>query len=79
MRVQPFHWIPRGEPFKVGESGKSADGFPAILEHLVRQRGLPEGMDLEGYLRPRLRDLEDPFALPGMEAAVERILLAKAY
>jgi single-stranded-DNA-specific exonuclease len=33
-------------------------------------------MDLEGYLRPRLKDLADPFLLPDMKPAVERILLA---
>lgn len=47
-----------------------------MLEHLVRQRGLPEGVDLEGYLRPRLRDLADPFLIPDMRPAVERILQA---
>ena len=33
-------------------------------------------MDLEGYLRPRLRDLADPFLIPDMKPAVERILTA---
>ena len=33
-------------------------------------------MDLEGFLRPRLRDLADPFLLPDMKLAVERILAA---
>jgi len=31
---------------------------------------------LEGFLRPRLRDLADPFLIPDMALAVERILLA---
>ena len=50
--------------------------FPPILEHLIRQRGLPPGVDLEGYLRPRLRDLADPFLIPDMQIAVERVLAA---
>ncbi|MEI7956844.1 MAG: DHH family phosphoesterase, partial [Verrucomicrobiota bacterium] len=54
----------------------SSGGFPPILEHLIRQRGLPEGVGLEEYLQPRLRDLADPFLLPDMLLAVERILLA---
>lgn len=33
-------------------------------------------MDLEGYLHPRLKDLADPFLIPDMALAVERILLA---
>ena len=75
MRAQPFRWIPRGEPFHQQESG-SPGSFPPILEHLIRQRGLPAGMDLEGYLRPRLDNLSDPFLIPDMRLAVERILHA---
>jgi single-stranded-DNA-specific exonuclease len=75
MRALPLRWIPRGEPFQNRENG-SAGSFPAILAHLIRQRGLPEGVDIEEYLHPKLRDLADPFLIPGMHAAVERILLA---
>jgi single-stranded-DNA-specific exonuclease len=75
MRAQPFRWIPRGEPFQRQENGSSSS-FPPILEHLIRQRGLPAGLDLEGYLRPKLKDLADPFLIPDMQLAVERILAA---
>lgn len=75
MRAQPFKWIPRGEPFDRQAKGSSG-GFPPILEHLIRQRGLPKGVDLEGYLRPKLRDLADPFLIPDMKPAVERVLRA---
>ena len=75
MRAQPFRWVARGEPFQKQEPG-SPGSFPPILEHLIRQRGLPEGMDLEGYLRPQLKDLADPLLIPDMQLAVDRILLA---
>ncbi len=75
MRAQPFRWIARGEPFQKNEVGP-AGTFPPILEHLIRQRGLPPGVDLEGYLRPKLRDLADPFLIPDMKIAVDRVLLA---
>ena len=75
MRAQSFQWIARGEPFPKKEDCPPGS-FPPILEHLVRQRGLPEGMDLETYLHPRLMDLSDPFLIPGMAKAVERILEA---
>jgi single-stranded-DNA-specific exonuclease len=75
MRAQPFKWIPRGEPFQPQATGSNGT-FPPILEHLIRQRGLPPGMDLESYLRPKLKDLADPFLIPDMRAAVERILRA---
>jgi single-stranded-DNA-specific exonuclease len=75
MRAQPFQWIARGEPFRQLGNG-SPGGFPPILEHLIRQRGLPAGVDLEGYLRPRLKDLSDPFLIPDMKPAVDRVLAA---
>jgi single-stranded-DNA-specific exonuclease len=75
MRAQPFKWIARGEPFKKETHG-SVSSFPPILEHLIRQRGLPPGVDLEGYLRPKLRDLADPFLIPDMKLAVERVFRA---
>lgn len=75
MRAQPFKWIARGEPFGNSSMGSSG-AFPPILEHLIRQRGLPDGVDLEGYLRPRLRDLADPFLIPDMKPAVERVFAA---
>jgi len=75
MRALPFKWTPRGEPFQSKETG-SPGSFPPILEHLIRQRGLPPGVDLEGYLRPKLKDLADPFLIPDMRIAVERILKA---
>jgi len=75
MRAEAFRWIPRGEPFQ--HIGNGAPGsFPPILEHLIRQRGLPQGMDLEDYLRPKLKNLSDPFLIPDMRPAVERLLLA---
>jgi single-stranded-DNA-specific exonuclease len=74
MRALPYRWISRGEPFR--EKDASQGSFPAILEHLIRQRGLPVGVDLEGFLNPRLRDLADPFLIPDMQPAVERILQA---
>lgn len=75
MRAQPFLWIPRGAPFQPTERG-GPRAFPAILEHLIRQRGLPDGVDLEAYLQPKLRDLADPFLIPDMGPAVERVLRA---
>jgi single-stranded-DNA-specific exonuclease len=75
MRALPFKWIPRGEPFRHQETGSNVS-FPPILEHLIRQRGLPPGVDLESYLRPKLKDLADPLLIPDMRAAVERILQA---
>lgn len=75
MRAPPADWILRGDPFQTPESGRD-HAFPAILEHLIRQRGLPAGDDLESFLRPKLRDLGDPFEIGEMHTAVARILQA---
>lgn len=75
MRATAFRWILRGEPFIPGSQAPD-DGFPEILRHLVSQRGIPEGDAMESFLRPKLRDLSDPFLMPDMQPAVERILKA---
>lgn len=75
MHARHFEWIQRGEPFVEPTDGACGE-FPPILEHLIRQRGLPGGAAMEGFLRPRLRDLSDPFLIPDMAPAVERILRA---
>lgn len=69
-------WIPRGRPYEHGIESADGSGFPSILQHLILQRGLSDPEGLEHYLRPRLRDLSDPFLIPGMTAAVERVLQA---
>ena len=75
MRAPPADWILQGDPFHTNGNGRG-HAFPAILEHLLRQRGLPGGDDLEAFLRPKLRDLSDPFEIAEMHAAVARILEA---
>jgi len=50
-------------------------GLPPILVKMMLQRGVtPEEMD--AFLHPRLRSLQDPFLLPDITLAVERILHA---
>ena len=75
MRATAFRWILRGEPFLPGTASPDSE-FPEILAHLAGQRGIKTPADLESFLRPRLRDLSDPFLIPDMRPAVDRILLA---
>ena len=49
------------------------DDFPAILAHLIRQRNIAGQGALERFLEPKLRDLADPFLLPDMALAINRI------
>ena len=40
------------------------------------RKGFASAEEVETFLRPRLSSLSDPFLLPNMQAAVERILVA---
>lgn len=49
--------------------------IPEILVRMMCQRGV-EISAMKRFLQPRLQDLQDPFLLPDMQAAVDRILTA---
>src|SRR5438477_1245644 len=68
-----------------------APGQPLIARRLVEElktsgllaqclvnRGLTEPARAADFLEPRLKQLSDPFLLPNMAAAVERLLLARS-
>src|SRR5712691_10582425 len=52
-------------------------GLPCIAR-LLQRKGLLNDEQATDFLRPRLRQLSDPFLLPNMRAAVDRILRAIA-
>jgi single-stranded-DNA-specific exonuclease len=47
-----------------------------LLAQCLLNRGLSKPDAIEKFLAPRLKNLADPFLLPNMNAAVERLLLA---
>ncbi len=49
---------------------------PLVAQCLVN-RGFSDPVEVERFLNPRLRDLADPFLLPHMTAAVDRLFLAR--
>ncbi|NLX26144.1 MAG: single-stranded-DNA-specific exonuclease RecJ, partial [Lentisphaerae bacterium] len=51
----------------------AAMGIPAPLAHVLVTRGFNTAEDAAQFLRPRLAELDDPFLLPDMERAVQRI------
>ncbi|NWK57674.1 single-stranded-DNA-specific exonuclease RecJ [Verrucomicrobiaceae bacterium N1E253] len=65
-------WILAEVPEIPPEVGR---GMPEILVRMLLQRGV-EPDQMEAFLHPRLRHLQDPFLLPEMQAAVDRILCA---
>lgn len=50
--------------------------LPLLVRRLLSQRGISTREKAERFLRPKLADLGDPFALREMDAAVERIFRA---
>ena len=55
----------------------SALSIPPLLAQCLLNRGLCEPASIAGFLQPRLKQLADPFLLPNMAAAVERLLQAR--
>lgn len=53
------------------------EGIDPLFAALLVQRGLDTHQAVKGFVRPDMTQLSDPFLLPDMDRAVERILLAK--
>ena len=51
-------------------------GLPLPVARSLAARGFDDPAEAERFLTPRLSDLSDPFLLPGMTRAVERLWLA---
>ena len=74
-----FHWsLPVAQPEFAGElAGKIMAGkikVSPLLAQCLLNRGLGEAAAARSFLQPRLKELADPFALPDMAAAVDRLL-----
>lgn len=67
------HWecLPADEQ-KV-EALASALGWPRALARTLYLRGVSRPDEVDGFLKPRLSGLPDPFVFPGMRRAVDRI------
>src|SRR5437763_1641172 len=51
-------------------------GVPPFVASLLCRRGIGSSAEAGLFLDPRLKTLGDPFLLPNLRAAVERLLLA---
>jgi len=67
-------WVTR--PIPENNPTLAGLGLGRVLETLLLQRGIKNAGEAESFLNPRLRDLEDPFKISGMDKAVARIELA---
>ena len=70
-------WVvaPSPDPELVREYSDALNLAPVVVS-LALQRGFDDRDELERFLYPRLKDLGDPFKLPGVQKAVDRLLQA---
>lgn len=53
------------------------DGLPDVISRILVERGIDTKTKLNKFLNPKSEDLYDPFLIPDMKKAVNRILSAK--
>jgi single-stranded-DNA-specific exonuclease len=72
-----FRWsIAPPQPLLAGQLAKQLKISPLLAQCLLN-RNLSEPAQITCFLEPRLKQLADPFLLPNMAAAVERLLQAR--
>lgn len=78
MRVAPTptrpEWIVP-EPLPAGSDVRSLDADPLVAAILYR-RGIRTRQDADAFMQPTRAEALDPFCLPNMRAALERVVLA---
>ncbi len=72
-----FRWsLAPPQPLLAGQLATQLK-IPPLLTQCLLNRGFSELPAIEHFLRPRLKHLADPFLLPDMAVAVERLLRAR--
>src|SRR5471032_160450 len=72
-----FRWTPATpQPLLAGQLASQLKISPLLAQCLLN-RGFSEPAAIESFLEPRLKSLADPFLLPNMAAAVERLFRAR--
>jgi single-stranded-DNA-specific exonuclease len=73
-----FTWTVAAARRELGQELAGALGISPLLAQCLLNRGLGEPETMARFLHPRLKNLADPFLLPNMAAAVDRLLAALA-
>lgn len=50
--------------------------LPPLITKIVVSRGLSDPKEIDRFINPKMDDLDDPFLIPGMDAAVDRAIQA---
>ena len=75
-RDRPFHEPLGGHAAIAGQLANQLKISPLLAQCLLN-RDLSEATSIGTFLQPRLKQLADPFLLPNMAAAVDRLLSAR--
>jgi single-stranded-DNA-specific exonuclease len=72
-----FRWsLAPSQPLLAGQLAGQLK-IPPLLAQCLLNRGYSQPPAIENFLRPRLKNLTDPFRLPDMATAVERLFRAR--
>ena len=78
MIPMKFRWSPAPSQPLLAEKITAQLKISPLLAQCLLNRGYSEPEVIENFLQPRLKNLADPFLLPNMATAVERLLRAQA-
>ena len=68
------HWIIKTPV--IADTGDSCSDFSPVIDAILANRNIASPADHDSFLDPKLADLADPFEMPNMAAAVERVFAA---
>jgi single-stranded-DNA-specific exonuclease len=72
-----YRWsLAPAQPLLAGQLANGLHVLPLLTQCLLN-RGLSEPASISAFLQPRLKQLADPFLLPDMGVAIERLFLAR--
>ncbi len=71
------NWLGKDRPTEAGGIEVRGRYIPGIIVQILKSRGYDTPEKIEDFFAPSLKNLPDPFLMPDMERAVERIIRAQ--
>jgi len=75
LRRAEKRWVTAEAEPQIADRIAADYGFTRAMARALVTRGLTDNDEIDQFLQPRLADLTDPFSLPGLEKAVDLILV----
>lgn len=71
-----MRWIQRSFPTQVAAQLAADLGIEPVLAQLLAARGISDGETASRFLKPSFEQLHSPYLMSGMDAAVDRLMVA---